>query len=227
MYAGKPVIGLVGGIGSGKSFVAKLFGERGCLVVDSDAQVREAYRDPSVLATLRQWWGPEVALPDGTVNRSAIAARVFSDPEQKRRLEGLIHPLVHAAREREMAQSASLPQVVAYVWDTPLLLEVGLADDCDAVVFVDTPFEIRRARARQRSGWDADELLRREKSQMPLDTKRALSDYVVANTADAGSDPSVLSELREQVRRVLSQILSGSTPKTPSRDHPSGGSESA
>ncbi len=226
MYAGKPVIGLVGGIGSGKSFVAKLFGEMGCRVIDSDAQVRDAYRDPTVLQTLRQWWGPAVALPDGTVNRSAIAARVFADPGEKRRLEGLIHPLVHAARERQMAASASDSQVVAYVWDTPLLMEVGLEGNCDAIVFVDTPFELRLARVRQRSGWDAAEMLRREKSQMPLDTKRRLSHYVVANTADAGSDPSVLSELREQVRRVLSQILSGSTPKTPSRDHPPGGSES-
>ena len=85
--------------------------------------------------------------------------------------------------------------------------EVGLGPQCDAVVFVDAPLEQRLARVRARSGWDEGELLRREKSQMPLDTKKALSDYVVTNAADAGAGPSALTDLREQVRRVLSQIL--------------------
>jgi dephospho-CoA kinase len=97
--------------------------------------------------------------------------------------------------------------VIAYVWDTPLLLEAGLGPMCDAVVFVDAPFEERLGRVRGRSGWDEAELLRREKSQMPLDTKKALSDYVVTNAADADHGPSASAGLREQVRRVLSQIL--------------------
>ena len=106
-----------------------------------------------------------------------------------------------------MRAVADDPQVLAYAWDTPLLLEVGLGPQCDAVVFVDAPLEQRLARVRARSGWDEGELLRREKSQMPLDTKKALSDYVVTNAADAGAGPSALTDLREQVRRVLSQIL--------------------
>jgi dephospho-CoA kinase len=212
MYAGKPIIGLVGGIGSGKSFVARLFAELGCLVVDSDAQVREAYRDPAVVETLRQWWGEQIVNPDGSANRSAIAARVFAEPAEKRRLEDLLHPIVHRARERHMQAAAGDPQVVAYVWDTPLLVEAGLADHCDAVVFVDATLQQRVARVNARNGWDRAELLRREKSQMPLDSKRELSDYVLTNTADAESGPLALTDLREQVRRVLSQILSRATP---------------
>ena len=213
MYAGKPIIGITGGIGGGKSHVARLFGELGCLVIDSDAQVREAYRDPTVIETLRQWWGGEAVNPDGTVNRSAIAARVFADPTERRRLEGLLHPLVHDARARRMATAASDAQVVGFVWDTPLLLEAGLGEQCDAVVFVDAPFERRLARVRATRGWDEAELRRREKSQMPLDTKRRLSDHLVTNTADAGVEVSGWNDLREQVRRVLSQILvlAGST----------------
>src|SRR3712207_5695241 len=99
MYHGKPIIGLVGGIGSGKSFVAKVFGEMGCRVVDSDAQVTQAYSSPTVVGQIREWWGDEVLHPDSRVNRSAIAARVFADPAEKRRLESLLHPIVHAARE--------------------------------------------------------------------------------------------------------------------------------
>lgn len=210
MYLGKPIIGIAGGIGSGKSTVAKLFGELGCMVVDSDSQVRDAYRDPAVLESLKMWWGDQVLHPDGTVNRSAIASKVFADPAEKQRLEGLLHPMVHAARERQMAAGGRDPQVVAYVWDTPLLFEASVAQQCDAIVFVDAPLEQRLARVRTRSGWDQAELLRRENSQMPLDSKRALSDYVVTNTADAASGPSAMTGLREQVRRVLSQILPGS-----------------
>lgn len=201
MFAGKPIIGIVGGIGSGKSHVARLFGELGCLVIDSDAQVRDAYRDPGVRATLRQWWGDGVFRLDGSIDRSAIAARVFSHPGERRRLEELIHPMVHAARERAMAAAADDPEVVAFVWDTPLLIETGLDRECDAVVFVDAPLEVRLARVAASRGWDAAELARRENSQHPLDTKREISDYLVRNTADAGTD------VRGQVREVLSRIL--------------------
>jgi dephospho-CoA kinase len=209
LYAGKPIIGIVGGIGSGKSHVAGLFAELGCLVIDSDAQVREVYRDPAVLETLRAWWGGDVIRPDGSLDRAAVAARVFGDPAEKRRLEGLVHPLVHASRERRMREARDDAQVVAYVWDTPLLLEVGLQGDCDAVVFVDAPLEQRLSRVRATRGWDEAELLRREKLQMPLDSKRRLSHHLINNAAPAGADPSGSIDLREQVRRVLTTILDG------------------
>lgn len=211
MYAGKPIIGLVGGIGSGKSFVARLFAEMGCMVIDSDQQVREAYRDPGVIDTIRDWWGDDAVTPAGGVNKSAIAARIFSDPAERTRLEGLLHPIVHEARRRQMEAGGSDAQVLAYVWDTPLLLEAELAGQCEAVVYIDAPFDQRLARVRARSDWDREELLRREKSQMPLDTKRELSDYMISNAADAGSGALAPSDLREQVRRVLSQILAEST----------------
>jgi dephospho-CoA kinase len=200
VYAGRPVIGISGGIGSGKSFVARLMGKMGCAVIDSDAQVTAAYRDPSVRETIRSWWGGEVFLPGGEINRPAIARKVFGDEAERRRLEGLIHPWVAEARRREMDAAARDPQVVAYVWDTPLLFEAGLSDQCDALVFVDAPLEQRVERVRQTRGWDETELLRREKSQWPLDKKRRISDYVLTNTADA-------DYARGQVREVLSRIL--------------------
>ena len=198
MFAGRPVIGIAGGIGSGKSFIARLFGELGCAVIDSDAQVKAAYRDPSVRDALRSWWGEEVFLPNGDINKPVIARRVFADEPARRRLEALIHPWVADARRREMA--AADAQVAAYVWDTPLLFEAGLNAECDAVVFVDAPFEQRLRRVRETRGWDEAELLRREKSQWPLDNKRRISHYIVTNTADADA-------ARGQVRDVLSRIL--------------------
>lgn len=200
MFSGKPIIGLTGGIASGKSFVAGLFAELGCVVSDADAQVRAAYDDPAVRQSLRGWWGDQVFKADGSVDRAAIARRVFSDPAERARIEALLHPIVDAARQRQMTISATLPLTIAFVWDTPLLFEVGLNRQCDAVVFVDAPFQTRLERVRKSRRWDQAELLRRENLQWPLDRKREISDYMIRNTADA-------DEARSQVRLILSRIL--------------------
>src|SRR5688500_5708995 len=171
----KPIIGIAGGIGSGKSFVAGLFGELGCLVISSDDQIRDAYRDPQVLTTLQQWWGADVPTAAGEVNKRVVAQRRFANPADRERLERLLHPMVSEARERVMASAIDDPAVVAFVWDTPLLFETGLNAKCDAVVYVEAPHAVRVARVQGSRGWDAGELARRENSQMPLDTKRKLS----------------------------------------------------
>lgn len=206
MFAGKPIIGIAGGIGSGKSFVARLFGELGCFVIDSDELVRLAYQETAVRKTLRRWWGDVVFRPDGEINRSEIARRIFSDPAEKQRLEQLLHPLANSKRDRLMESVENISQVLAYVWDTPLLFETDLNRQCDAVVYVEAPLEARLARVAETRGWGGDELARREKLQLPLDKKQELSDYVIRNTADAG-------ETRSQVREVLSRILAGSSQK--------------
>ena len=175
-------------------------------MIDSDAQVREVYRDPAVLATIQSWWGNEVITPDGRADRRAIAARVFNDPMQRQRLESLIHPKVDALRGFRMKEFAIDPKIVAFVWDTPLLFEAGLHDRCDAVIFIDSPFEERLRRVAGSRGWDANELERREKLQWPLDKKRKISDDVLQNTADAG-------DIRRQVRDVLSRVLARATQK--------------
>ena len=205
MFAGKPIIGIVGGIGSGKSFVAKIFGQLGCLVIHSDDQVKQAYKDYRVTEALRKWWGPMIFGPNGEIDRSAVARKVFTKPEELRRLEELIHPLVNQARQRIMQTNADNAQVVAFVWDTPLLVETGLNKQCDAIVFVDAPLELRQQRLKESRGWDDAELESREKSQHPLDSKRKISDYVISNTA--GPD-----QVQAQVREVLSRILAGMTP---------------
>ena len=200
MFAGRPIIGIAGGIGSGKSHIARLLGEMGCAVIDSDAQVKAAYSDPKVLAKLREWWGDSVVTAEGLPDRKAIAQKVFSDENERKRLEGLLHPLVAELRDKEMEALAKDPSIVAFVWDTPLLFEAGLSGKCDALLFVDTPLEMRQERVARTRGWSGGELLRRENLQWPLDRKRQISDYVIQNTADAG-------DTRDQVRDILSRIL--------------------
>ncbi|HET6247202.1 MAG TPA: dephospho-CoA kinase [Tepidisphaeraceae bacterium] len=203
MYAGKPIIGIAGGIGSGKSFIARLFAEAGCRVIDSDAQVRRVYEDPAVIETLKQWWGPGVLKTDGTVDRGFIARTIFGDAQQRVRLEQFLHPLVNAAREREMKEYARDDSVLAFVWDTPLLFETGLAGGCDFVVFVDSPPDLRLKRVCETRRWNPDELQRRENLQWPLDKKRKISDYVLSNTADAAL---ARDQVRDLIPRILAQV---------------------
>jgi dephospho-CoA kinase len=203
MFAGKPIIGIAGGIGSGKSFIAGLFAEAGCRVIDADAAVHAIYRRDEVKAVLRSWWGGEVFTPTGEVDRPAIARRVFADEAQRRRLEALIHPLVEQERDREMAADTS---ALAFVWDVPLLFEAGLDQFCDVIVFVEASAELRLTRVCGSRQWSPDELARRENLQLPLDRKRKMSDYRIRN--DSAAD-----QVRRQVREVLSQILAAKARK--------------
>ena len=213
MFAGKPIIGISGGIGSGKSFIAQLFAAEGCLVLNADDQVRALYADPSIKQTLKTWWGDQVFNTQGEVDRRAIAHIIFADPEQKKRLESLLHPRVDQLRQAAMQAAAADPQVLAYVWDIPLLFEVGLHARCDALIYVDAPPEQRLQRVRQTRGWEESELLRREKLQSPLDNKRRMSNYILKNTADVGF-------AQRQVREVLSEILASCATGMPSKGDP-------
>jgi dephospho-CoA kinase len=199
VFHGRPIIGIVGGIGSGKSTVARAFADLGCLVIDSDALVTDVYNNPQVQDQLRQWWGDAVIASNGQIDRSEIARRIFADDQQRNKLEHLLHPLVEERRRQIMAQAANNAQIKAYVWDTPLLFESSLNQQCDAIVFVDAPRPVRLSRVRQNRGWNDAQLAQREKLQWPLDKKREISDYVIDNTADA-------ELIRGQVADVLSQI---------------------
>lgn len=192
-----PIIGIVGGIGSGKSAVSKLLADAGCLVSDADALANRSLDEPEVRDVLVSWWGDSLLDDDGHVRRSVIADRVFSDPEQLRRLEQLIHPRVDAMRR---AAFDSAPETVpALVIDAPLLLEAGLASECDCIVFVDAPLDVRLERVADSRGWDAAELTRREDRQLPLDEKRSMAHHVVQNHGR-------LEDLREQVDSLLEAL---------------------
>ena len=199
----KPVIGLTGGIGAGKSTIARLFGSQGCAVIDSDALSHEALQTPEVKAALEQWLGPSAFNSDGSVSRKAVGGIVFGHPDRIKKMNDLIHPRVATMREDAMQRHLADPAVVAIIWDSPLLVEAGLYRDCDAVVFVNVPLDVRLERVRQKRGWTAEELTRREKLQFPLDKKAQVADYCVDNSKDEASS------LR-QIQRVLSQLLSKS-----------------
>ncbi len=196
----KPVIGIIGGIGSGKSMVSRLLAGEGCGGIDSDAASHEIIETAGVKKALVEWLGREVLRADGTVDRKAVARHVFGDAGGVARLNGMIHPEVARRREEWMAVYMADPAVRAVVWDTPLLVEAGLAQACDAVIFVGVSEEIRQKRVQEKRGWGAQELAKREKLQIPLDKKAAIADYCVDNSGDEAATLS-------QVQRVLSQLF--------------------
>ena len=192
-----PVIGLTGGIGAGKSAVAAIFAELGCVVSDSDRDSRAVLAEPEILETIRKWWGPGVITSDGRPDRSAIAERIFRNSEDRTRLEGLVHPRVHAAREQSFATAPASTR--ALVIDAPLLFEAGIDGSCDAVVFVDAPRDIRLERVCSNRGWDESEWSRRESAQMPLEEKRSRATVVIDNSVGIDS-------LRSKVEAVLNAL---------------------
>jgi dephospho-CoA kinase len=196
--AGPPTIGLAGGIGAGKSRVAALLAELGCVVSDSDADARAVLADPEVIATLRSWWGDEVVGVDGAIDRGKVAGRVFTDVEERRRLESVLHPRIHERRAARFA--AAPPDTRAFVIDAPLLFEAGLDADCDAVIFVDASRPTRLARVAANRGWSDEELARRESAQWPIDRKRSLATLIIDNTTN---DEDFL---RTETRKALEQL---------------------
>lgn len=178
-----PIIGLLGGIASGKSHYARELQHLGCPVISADDLVSELYRRPEILQTLSQWWGPQVLLPDGTLNRPAVASLIFSDSTQRARLESLLHPhILSLCHDRTTAASRRNPPPPAIVWDIPLLRETHLDRHCSLLVFVDTPDLLRQSRAAAR-GWPPGQLAQRELAQLPLTEKRQLAHLIVPGDA--------------------------------------------
>lgn len=202
MKGGKPIIGLCGGIGSGKSTVAQAFAELGCRVIDSDQLNHEVLQRPEVRQTLRAWWGERVFGPDGRPDRAEIARIVFADRREKERLEGLVYPLIarrRAAMIREVEENSAIRAIVI---DSPLLFESNLDRECDYVVCVDASEEQRLRRLQQSRGWTQAELRRRERWQTSLNEKRKRADFVVDNNGSPNQiGPQLAGILQDIVAR--------------------------
>lgn len=178
------VVGLLGGVASGKSTVASaLAGEDGD-VIAADALAQSVLDRPETVDHIRAEFGAELIGTDGRPDRAALGSRVFADPDARARLESWIHPEVRATIRARLEEGRRRAAAVI-VLDVPLLLEHdaqhGLANECDALVFVDTPDTAREARARADRGWTEGEVARRERAQLSLAEKRRRADHVLPN----------------------------------------------
>ena len=190
------VIGVTGGVGTGKSTVAKMLGELGARVLDADAMAHETMRPGSMVwRRIVETFGQGITHPDRTINRQALADAIFSDPDVRRRLEEIVHPQVLKDIKRQLHAWKKNGRRLVVVLDVPLLLEAGLANLVDFVIVVRATPEVQRARLMDRRGWSSEEIERRAAAQWPLERKAAQADAVVENSG-------VASETRRQVRHL-------------------------
>jgi len=186
-------IGLTGGIGSGKTSVSDIFSELGVPVIDTDLVARQlTARDGAALPEIRSAWGELVMRPDGELDRDALRRRIFAAPEERRRLEAILHPLI---RRQVVATLAELdaPYVVVVI---PLLVETGnYRELLDRVLVVDCPESLQVERVRARSGLSAEEVSAIISAQADRSSRIAEADDVIVNDANSRS-------LREQVLSI-------------------------
>ena len=195
----KPVIGILGGIGSGKSTVAAEFAKLGCKVIDADKIAHELLDRKTVKEKIVGLFGEVVLDSSGRIEHKKLAGVVFASGDKLDSLNGVIHPLVLARTEELIEQYNQQNQVKAIVLDMPLLVEVGWAKRCDRLIFVDCKQKIRAERAKKKD-FDKNQIKIRENFQISLDNKTTLADNTVNNNSD-------FSALVRQVADIFSDIM--------------------
>ncbi|QID18861.1 dephospho-CoA kinase [Nitrogeniibacter mangrovi] len=176
------VVGLTGGIGSGKSAAAARFGERGAAIVDTDV-IAHALTGPggAAMAAIREAFGEAVIDADGGLDRRAMRDRVFDAPAERARLEAILHPMIRAESDRQ-CRAAQAPYVVLVV---PLLVESGrYRERCDRIVVVDCPEAVQRARVMARSGLPEAQVRAIMAAQAGREARLAVADDVIDNSGD-------------------------------------------
>lgn len=197
------VVGLTGGIGTGKSVVARMLADLGAAVIDADKLAREVVAPGTAgLAAIVERFGPEVLDAAGGLDRRAVGRRVFEDDEARRALEAIIHPRVAALAAERLAGAleAGAPLVV---YDVPLLYENRLEQHLPAVVVVSASPAIQRARIAARDQLPAEEIEARIRAQLPLEEKVRRADHVIDNEGD-------LERTRAQVEALFRALTGGS-----------------
>ncbi len=199
----RPIIGLIGGVASGKSFVAELLQELGCVCINADRVGHDLLDSPMILLRIKQSFGSDVIGPDGTVDRNRLGGIVFGDDEsskeRREKLNEIMHPAIRASVVREICrlqESDAPPRAI--VIDAPLLIEAGWESACDWIFFVDTPETVRLQRARER-GWTESHWRDREQSQLDLEKKRRAATHFLPGNASQ-------LELKLKLTRLLEQL---------------------
>ncbi len=195
-------IGLTGGIGSGKSMVARLLAERGALLIDADEISRQLVEPGTIaLSEIVTEFGAEVLTADGRLDRAALAKIVFGNPARLLALNTIMHPLI-AARSAELLAAAPADAVVVY--DLPLLVENGLAGGWDAVVVVDAPDDVRIDRVMGSRGMSRNEVLNRMAAQASRADRIAVATFVIDNS---GTPEALFSRVSEVWAALLGHGL--------------------
>ena len=194
------IVGLTGGIGSGKSTVARMFKDEGAYVIDFDHLAclvvepdKPAWRD------IIDYFGPGVLSSDRTLNRSALAEIVFSDEKSRKALEGLTHPRIFEEGDALINAIKREDPSSVVIMDIPLLFEFDLNKRFDKIILVYVTIAIQIERVVKRDGLSTEEVEKRLNAQIPIEEKKALSDYIIGNEGS-------INETRDQVRKVVHEL---------------------
>ncbi|MBI2807126.1 MAG: dephospho-CoA kinase [Planctomycetes bacterium] len=193
-----PILGIVGGIGSGKSLVAEAMVALGGHLISADQFGHDALRELDIREKLIDRWGGTILDHQGNPDRKKIGRIVFADAVELRALEAVVFRYIEKQILAEIARAQARRDVKFIVLDAAILFETGWSSHCDRIFFVEAPRETRLARLKEKRGWDEAELDRREKMQMPLDEKKARADAVIVN--DAGPE-KVLPQVQDALVR--------------------------
>lgn len=199
MGKNKPIIGIAGAIGSGKSTVAAEFARLGCALIDADKLVHEVLDDENTIKQLTGAFGEGIVGTDGQIDRKKLAQTAFKSAVQVKKLNGIVHPPVIKMCEKLILAYKARKNVPAIVLDMPLLVEIGWEKQCDIVVFVACNAKNRLKRAGQMDLETKNNLKKREKFQISLDKKANIADYIVDNNSGE-------SAIAEQIERIFSII---------------------
>ncbi len=194
----KPIIGILGGIASGKSTVAAEFAKLGCKVINADKIAHELLEKEAVKRQVVAAFSPSILDSKGKIDRRKLAQIVFADTHKLSSLNLIIHPLVLEHAERQIERYSRQNQVQAIVLDMPLLAEVDWAKRCDKLIFVRCNEKIRAERAKK-MGFDENQLKMRENYQISLDNKAGIADNTIENNSD-------FSALVRQVADIFTDI---------------------
>ncbi|MEO8497993.1 MAG: dephospho-CoA kinase [Planctomycetota bacterium] len=191
------IIGILGGVASGKSLVAEQFRQLGAKILDADQVGHEVLREAEVIQAARERWGDVILTEDGQIDRSEVAKIVFAPTpagtEELAFLEQLTHPRIGSRLQQEFSRARQSRDIELVVLDAPVMLKAGWDKLCDGILFIDAPRELRLQRARER-GWREADFAARESAQESLETKRAVADQVIDNSGSVDST-------RQQVER--------------------------
>ena len=196
------MIGIVGGIGSGKTTAASEFTKHGGFVIDCDAVGHEFLDDEVVRGELRERWGESISAADGSVDRSALGKIVFNDKKQLDALNAILHPRMGAKISELITTAQADPKITLIIIDAAVLFEAGWDKFCSHTIFVKAPLNQRAKRVSETRGWSEQTLVQRESSQNSLDSKAAMCCHTVDNC-------STESHLKEQIVQFTKQISHG------------------
>jgi len=193
------LIGLTGGIGTGKSTVARLLSARGIPVIDADNLARVAVEPGQpALEDIRAAW-PDTITADGRLDRKALGAIVFADPLARQRLEGILHPRIGALAHERAAELARAGHAAAF-YEASLLVETGRYRELDGLVVVDAPEDVRVVRVAARDGLTPEQVRARIAAQAPMSEKRRLAAFVVDNSGDLAALDAKVTDLLAALR---------------------------